>query len=210
MANEINWSKIRKGRDAASESLPKITKLPIVKSNRQVISNILKDGDVILDIGANNRNLEKYLHSIPVKTSYFSFDIDKNLPHDYYDMASIDRKFDVIIALDVIEHMTIIDTVALFERIHELLKSSGHVVISTPNVCHPVRFWRDCTHITPYRYDELTGLLISLGFHDVKIYRIKDMKVKDRLRYWIYGPLLRFLDIDFAPGIIAVAKTNII
>ncbi|OGL45855.1 MAG: hypothetical protein A2W05_02475 [Candidatus Schekmanbacteria bacterium RBG_16_38_10] len=207
MADGIDWSKIRRGRDAASKSLPKITKIPIVKSNRQVISNILKNGDAILDIGANNRSLEKYLSSIIGKVSYFSLDTDKNLPHDYYDMAAIDRKFDVIVALDVIEHMTLIDTVVLFERIYELLNPSGCIVISTPNVCHPVRFWRDCTHITPYRYDELAGLLISAGFHDIKIYRIKNMKAKDRLRYWIYSPLLRLLDIDFAPGIVAVAKT---
>jgi hypothetical protein len=59
MANGIDWSKIRRGRNAASKSLPKITKIPILKSNRQVISNLLKDGDAILDIGANNRNLAK-------------------------------------------------------------------------------------------------------------------------------------------------------
>ncbi len=207
MANGIDWSKIRRGRDAASKLLPKITKIPIVKSNRQIISNILKDGDAILDIGANDRNLEKDINSTGINLSYFSLDIDKNLPHDYYDMAAIDRKFDVIVALDVIEHMTLIDTVVLLERIHELLNPSGRVVISTPNVCHPVRFWRDCTHVTPYRYDELAGLLISAGFHDIKIYRIKDMKTKDKLRSWIYRPLLRLLDIDFAPGIVAVAKT---
>ena len=207
MASGIDWSKIRRGRDAASKSLPKITKIPIVKSNRQVISNILKDGDAILDIGANDRNLEKDINSTGINLSYFSLDIDKNLPHDYFDIATIDRKFDVIVALDVIEHMTLIDTVVLLGRIHELLNTSGRVVISTPNVCHPVRFWRDCTHVTPYRYDELAGLLISAGFHDIKIYRIKDMKTKDKLRSWIYRPLLRLLDIDFAPGIVAVAKT---
>ena len=125
MANGIDWSKIRRDRDAASKSLPKITKIPIVKSNRQVISNLLKDGDAILDIGANDRNLEKDINSTGINLSYFSLDIDKNLPHDYFDIATIDRKFDVIVALDVIEHMTLIDTVILLGRIHELLKPSG-------------------------------------------------------------------------------------
>ncbi len=93
----------------------------------------------------------------------------------------------------------------MFARARGLLKKGGIFIASTPNVCHPVVFWRDCTHITPFRYDELYGMLTQAGFSGVQIYRTGTFSLKDRLVALLYRPLLRLLRMDFAPGIAAVA-----
>jgi 2-polyprenyl-3-methyl-5-hydroxy-6-metoxy-1,4-benzoquinol methylase len=173
----------------------------MVDSVRSLLLKTLRGGDEILDIGANDRNVEVLLRAHSSKAEYRSFDADHSMPHDYYDLATVDKKFSLILIFDVIEHLTPTDAAALLGRVWDLLIPAGRVLISTPNVDHPVRFWRDCTHITPFRYDELSGFLMETGFTEIEVFRIKKMKVKDWLRYAIAQPVLRLLDIDFAPGI---------
>ncbi len=204
--SKVEWNRIRAGRDQAAPRLKPILKLPLVASSIDLIRKTVKKGDRLLDIGANDRNLEKALQASGEQVQYYSFDVDRSLPHDYYNLSEIGFQFDVITILEVIEHIPAGDVVGLFQRTAELLKQNGSIIVSTPNVCHPVRFWRDCTHITPFRYDELAGLLSSAGFTGIEIFRLKKMCIKDWLRYWISLPTLRLLDIDFAPGIVVCAK----
>lgn len=74
---------------------------------------------------------------------------------------------------EVVEHMEIDEVKRVFSKVRKALSSGGLFFVSTPNVYHPVRFWRDSSHITPFAYDELVGLLISADFSDFRVYRIK-------------------------------------
>ena len=204
----INWSRVRAGRDAAARKLPPLRRLPIEESVRSLLLKMVSDDDHILDIGANDRNIQSLLQARGTNADYRSFDMDRSLPHDYYHLAEVNRQFSLILIFDVIEHLTPTDVSTLLNRVRELLLPSGRVLISTPNVDHPVRFWRDCTHITPFRYDELSGFLFASGFENIEVFRLKKMKVKDWLRYLVAQPVLRLLDIDFAPGIAVRARLS--
>lgn len=203
---ESGWSEIIKGRRAAAGNLPNILRLKVVPSARDLLVRYLKKGESLLDIGGNDRNLKSFLDSKGIGIEYFSFDVDTNLPHDYYDLDKIDRVFDVAVAFEVIEHLDVKTAIGCFKKAHDLLKKDGLFVVSTPNVCNPVVFWRDCTHITPFRYDELYGVLASTGFKDIEVYRCGKYGIWERLKGFYYRPLLKLMRMDFAPGIVAVAR----
>jgi len=207
---DIKWNDVMKGRTLAGRTLPHLLKLPIVKNSWEMVAGLIKDGDSVLDIGANERGLKDWLEQKGLKVKYYSCDIDRSMQHDYYDLNDITSTFDVIVAFEVIEHIDAVSVSKYFAKIRELLDEKGLFIVSTPNVCHPVVFWRDCTHITPFRYDELYGLLLKSGFEDVELFRIGNFSLKKRLIALYYRPLLRLLRMDFAPGIVAVARPSVV
>ena len=204
-AKGLDWNTVIKGRRLAA-SLPHILKLPVIKSVHDLIPRYLKKGDSLLDIGANDRHIKTLLERNGIDIKYFSLDIDQSFKHDYNDIKAVDRRFNMLLAIEVIEHIDPAVAMELFRSAFGMLEKDGVFLISTPNVCHPVVFWRDCTHITPFRYDELYGLLASAGFGDIEVFRIGSTRLKDRLLALYYRPLLRLMRMDFASGIAAAAR----
>lgn len=204
MTPGIGWERIREARERAGRALRPLHRYPVVGDSRQVLVQQVKEGDAILDIGANDRNVERYLaaHAVPVQ--YFSCDIDRSLHHDYHDLGDIDRSFDVACMFDVIEHVSPRTAMDMINSAFTLLRPGGRLLVSTPNVDHPTRFWRDSTHITPFRYDELAGFMIAAGFEDIRIMRIARLRWQDRIRRIWAAPVLRLLRIDYAPSILAI------
>lgn len=202
----IDWQKIKVARECAARSLKPLHKTPLIHDSRDFLLKKTADGSSLLDVGANDRNLEKAIQRSARKIDYFSCDIDRSLPHDYYDLSTVDRQFEVICLFDVIEHLHPEIAMNVLEQIFRLLVPGGLVYVTTPNVDHPTRFWRDCTHITPFRYDELAGFVSAAQFDDVEVWRIARYKWQDRLRHVLARPVLRLLGIDFAPSILVVGK----
>jgi hypothetical protein len=98
----------------------------------------------------------------------------------------------------------------LFKRVYDLLNPGGRLILTTPNVFNPSRYWRDATHKVAYCYDELAGLLIAHGFRVRVMYRTySDAFLRYLFRIYVMAPLHRYLGIDFAKSILVVAEKSL-
>jgi SAM-dependent methyltransferase len=202
----INWSAIKRGRSSVRGMFPRVLKLPIIPDANDALYDVIPEGGTVLDVGAYDRNIERYLKTRPRKVVYKSFDVDRSLTHDYYSLDDINESFDVVVSFEVVEHLKVGEVVELLTRIHQLLKVGGKAVLSTPNVYHPTIFWRDCTHKTGFRYNELAGIMSAIGFRGMKVYRVARMSLKDRLAYFFYRPVIKLLDMDFVGRILVIGE----
>jgi SAM-dependent methyltransferase len=202
--NELSWSIFHRYRKEIRKQFPNIYRLKTKRVLFKIITKALNWNDSILDVGASNKNLGKKikeeLHSITYKT----MDIDKANEHDYYSLDGINELFDLIIMAEVIEHIKFNEGIELLYRLKRLLKQGGKIIITTPNIHHPHRFW-DPDHITPYRYDDLGGALLYVGFNIEGIYRIYNASILKYISRIVLLPLFKLLDIDFARSIAIVA-----
>ncbi len=184
---------------------PNVYNLKIRKKLKDIVFEELRDGNKILDVGAYDRGLREGIIDKFPSVIYKSMDIDRNNFHDYYNLDEISESFDLIIFSQVIEHLELKEGIFVLEKLFRLLNRGGKIIVSTPNIHHPNRYW-DTDHKTPYRYDELGGILFSLGFKIEKIYRIYNAPLLQRFfRIYIASYLHKYLDIDFARSIIVVA-----
>ena len=205
--NDFSWARLYSYRNEVRNAYPSVYKIRIKKKLLDIIKEELKDFLKILDVGAYNRKLGEQLLKINSKIIYKSMDIDKSLPHDYYNLDDINEKFDIIVMSEVIEHLNFEEALNTLQKLRDLLNENGKIIISTPNIHHPNSFFWDVTHKVPYRYDELGAVLLYVGFKIDKIYRIyNDQFLRRLFRMCIASHLHRYLDVDFAPRIVVVGK----
>lgn len=205
---DIDWTLVNKAKNLVDDQLDQpILKLPIIRDYREPLTKFLRPGMKVLDIGANDRSLKAFLdHHLDFEVVYMSMDIDRSHNHDFHTLEEIAEEFHAIACFEVVEHLTAGMALDLFRKAYKLLNPSGRLFVSTPNVYHPMSFWSDCTHITPFRFRHLAGWMALAGFSRFWGYRVVDLTWKKRLRYWRYRGLLRLLNIDFAPGILVIGE----
>lgn len=201
----MDWSAIQKSRELGRERFPRILKLPIVPDPFSPVVDAVDSNSRVLDVGANTRRLQKKIGERLEGVYYKSLDVDKSHPHDYNDMSEVNEKFNLVACLDVVEHLLVEEVFSLVSDVYSLLEEGGLFFVSTPNVHHPNFFWRDCTHRTPFRYNELAGILYQAGFKDLEVTRVGQLDFKGRITFLIFKPLLKFLDLDYATSIIIKA-----
>jgi SAM-dependent methyltransferase len=205
----IEWSKLITKRDEIHERYPTIWGLRLIKRPSRLVKSLLRPGMHILDVGASDRRMEKGIKDIYPNVIYKSMDVDRGLPHDYYTLDGIKEQFDLIILFEVIEHLELEKGIVMLGRLRELLAGGGYLVISTPNIFNPSRFWFDATHKVAYSYEELGGILLAQGFKVLEIYRTFNASIlKYFLRLTFFYPLHRILNVDFAKSIVVLAQAS--
>jgi len=207
MGEKISWSRLFDRRGKVHERYPDIWDLKILRKRFPLMLKMIREGEKVLDIGASNRNLEGRLKRHFPGLLYRSMDIDREQFHDFYSLEEIRESFDVVFLFEVIEHLDLEEGNSLLQRIYDLLNPGGRLILTTPNVFNPSRYWRDATHKVAYCYDELGGLLLSHRFEIRAMYRTySDAFLRFLFRVYVMAPLHRYLGIDFAKSILVVAE----
>lgn len=92
----------------------------------------------ILDLGCGEGNIvEKYR-----KLGYNIIGLDLNYSSDFVKKGDIrhtpfeDGEFDIILCLDVLEHLNFSDQDPALKEIHRILKTDGTALLSLPNLAH--------------------------------------------------------------------------
>jgi 2-polyprenyl-3-methyl-5-hydroxy-6-metoxy-1,4-benzoquinol methylase len=207
MSEKISWSKLFDHRDEVHRKYRNIWDLKILRKRFPLMLKTIQDGEKVLDIGASNRNLQERLKRHYPKLIYKSMDIDRQQFHDFYSLEEIRESFDVVFLFEVIEHLDLEEGVQLLKKVYDFLNEGGRLILTTPNVFNPSRFWRDATHKVAYCYDELGGLLLAQGFQIKEMYRTySDAYHRYLFRLYVMAPLHRYLGIDFAKSILVVVE----
>jgi SAM-dependent methyltransferase len=207
MNEAVSWSKLFTYRDQIHGRYPEIWDLKILRKRFPLMLENIRDGEKILDIGASNRNLEERLKRHYPNLIYKSMDVDREQVHDFYSLEEIQETFDVVFLFEVIEHLELEEGLNVLEKVYGLLHGGGRLILTTPNVFNPSRFWRDATHKVAYCYDELGGLLLAQGFQIKAMYRTySDAFHRYLFRLYVMAPLHRYLGVDFAKSILVIAE----
>lgn len=197
------WSILYRHRVEARTELGDIWRLPLIKRYVDRLHRHLASGARVLEIGSGNNALGGRLRQACPDLIYRTLDVDRTHPHDYYRLEDVEERFDLIVLIEVIEHLDLESGIDLLDHVRRLLNPNGRIVLTTPNVFHPTRYWGDCTHRTFYRYDDLAGILRALGYRNVGVFRIYNAPFFARLfRLHVARYLHQYLGIDFALSIL--------
>lgn len=202
-----SWSQLYRFRQVVKQLYPTIWQVPLVKKELDCLLPLVPESGRILEIGAGNRHIGLRLQHLRPEIEYRSCDIDRETAQDFYSLDEIQGRYDVIFAFELIEHLVLDEGFALLKKCLLHLRDGGFLLLGTPNLYHPHRYWGDVTHKTPFKYEELGGLMLMAGFVAPKAYRQYNDAVWRRwlrIRLGIY--LHRYLDIDFAPTVFIVAQ----
>ena len=102
-----------------------------------------------------------------------------------------DEKFDLIFAIDLIEHFHKDELIPLFEGIYNKLKNGGAFVFHTPNglgINASYTIYSDLTHLTIFTPNSAIQILKLVGFIEIKFFETepyaKNVKGALRLLLW--------------------------
>jgi len=203
----VDWSQLFKHRSGVKDRYTSIWSLPIAPRYSDVLFAESKNPASLLEIGAGDRDLQKKIFRKWPDCAYFSFDVDRNGDHDFYELEDVSGKYDLVCMFEIIEHVSPPLALAILKKCYEVLNPGGVLMVTTPNIYYPPGYLRDATHVTPWCYDELGGIATLAGFEVKKLVRLyKESLLEQFVRRYCAYPLFRLLRIDFAKQIMLVAS----
>lgn len=177
-----------------------------VSPSTNLIGKKLSQGQSVLDYGAGDKKLKNQILK-DYKGEYFSQDISDEYEYDYKSIDDINRSFDGIAFIDVLEHLPLEEGLFLVHQLLEKLNSGGTLVIQTPNgKCIRNHLGSDMTHKQLFNLADLHSYYSAQNYN-VEGFRVHFTKSSNNLLDKIYDLFGRFivtrlLGVDYADNIL--------
>jgi SAM-dependent methyltransferase len=202
----LPWGEFARCRAPFVERWPSVFRLRLVRDHHQIARELVREARSVLDVGATERLHEAGVRAAWPGVDYRSFDVDRTHPHDYHDFAEIDRQFDLLTLLEVLEHVQPPVAVEIVKQCFQLTRPGGHLLVSVPNVYRP-GVQQEWTHVAQFPYMDLAALLSWAGFEIVDGARVFYAGTRGWLLHAkLMAPLHRFLSVDFAHAIVMLCR----
>ena len=166
MNHQVNrYNQHVKWRGECGKKFGAIKDLKIVNPNNLAKNIISKIQGYVLDFGWGIHKIRQKGYQIP-DDRYFSLDSDPDGEFDYNSLEDIPstQKFDFVIMNQVIEHIPFDDCMKMMTHLSDFINSGGYIFITVPNVQHPVRYWGDLDHLTPWTFEDIYSLYKNVNF----------------------------------------------
>lgn len=203
---QFYYSNLSKGRKEAVERFGTIFQIPVIRSSYGYLRNNYNN-ETILDVGAGVDLYIKRMLNLD-RNTYFSLDNDLSGTFTFRDIADIppDKEFYWIVLNQLLEHLSIEETYSLLTSLRPHLHRNGKMVITVPNIFHPIRYWGDPTHVTHWGYAPLYAMCRITEYKVTNIFRYyKRRRLIDPLS-WIVERIMRHIyRIDWCESIMIIA-----
>jgi hypothetical protein len=171
----------------------------------------IRDAPSLLDVGAGDLRIKRKLQAAGYAGEYHTQDVGPEHHHTYGTLAEVDRRYDAILCLDVLEHCPLDEGLGMLDRLVELLSPGGTLVIQTPNArCIRSPLAWDMTHLHLYNLDDLWAYLSAAGL-EVRGFRVVfGGPPRSPLAWARYAAAAfvttRLLGADFADNVVLIAR----
>jgi SAM-dependent methyltransferase len=202
-----SWSRTRGWLEECRNRFGEILDLPVGQPGYREMVRRMKPGARVLDIGAGkDQVLRGHLKD---GQAYATLDVDPDGSFDFrsFDEIPATRRFDVAVANQMLEHLPIRGAEEVVAGALKVLEPGGELVVSVPNTSHPVRYWSDPTHVTPWSLGALYCLLRAAGFEVVDIKRLNKYPLtRNPLKRWLIGAVCTTFRVDWCDTLLMIGR----
>jgi SAM-dependent methyltransferase len=127
------------------------------------------------------------------------------MPQDYHSFAELDQAFDLVMSLEVLEHVRPDTALDLVASCRDATRPGGLVLMSVPNVYTPA-VQLEFTHETAYHYADLGAILTWAGLEVVAAARLFTRPGSRLMLHRLASPVHRLLGIDYCQTVNILAR----